>query len=404
MILQIWEDVKSLIRDSSIISILISLFLLSRAVGFLPFILPGAINYGTMCLTAMYVIYKSDSFDPCFLVLSVYLFVNILWNDPKPIFHPWERCAYFLLSLLAISSFAQSEYLRNFRKSILKVSLSICVLLSVLSFFCWFIGVNYMQREFVDLNKAGHFAGLFNHSMTLGPVAGISSVYLFYKSCKLNNYIYMLLSLFCVGAMLFSACRTAIVCTVIGIFVMIVTINIPRSQKIKIFSVVSIFLMLTFPIWKGYTELVISKQETNVSSGSMFMSRDNKWNARISEFSSNPILGIGFSSIDTQKDSMKKEGVVEPGSSWLAILSMTGIIGFIIIFSIIFNSVKICREKSKECSIYLSLIFFFCAFMITEGCVFAAGFYLGNILWLVLGCSFDYKYSCEFESEDVLIK
>ncbi len=58
------------------------------------------------------------------------------------------------------------------------------------------------------------------------------------------------------------------------------------------------------------------------------------------EFESSPLIGVGFDAIDLNLSSAsggydKDSGMVESGSSWLIILSMTGLIGAILLFPVL---------------------------------------------------------------------
>ncbi|MDP2455208.1 MULTISPECIES: hypothetical protein [unclassified Kaistella] len=87
-------------------------------------------------------------------------------------------------------------------------------------------------------------------------------------------------------------------------------------------------------------------------------------------------------------------GKVEPGSSWLALLSMTGIAGFILIV-FIFLSALIYLFKNKNdyiiSGILGSLLLFFMIHMSAEGYILAAGSLLFFYIWLLLGVIEGYK-------------
>ena len=160
------------------------------------------------------------------------------------------------------------------------------------------------------------------------------------------------------------------------------------------FTVLILFVAaLTFPIWGNVLNGVIQKNEANLAEGSFIASREDKWNARISEFESSPIIGIGFAAVDPALDVVGLGGTIEPGSSWLAVLSMSGIIGGILFLSVFLSGYKACRKMHTDKDALLSgLLTLFAVHMIAEGYVFAAGSFLCYLLWLVVGCCFDRKY------------
>ena len=109
------------------------------------------------------------------------------------------------------------------------------------------------------------------------------------------------------------------------------------------------FMIVLFPVWFPYTEVVREKTEAREAMGGQFSSRDDLWSARVAEFESSPIWGIGFSSVDLEKTSVRANGGIEPGSSWFFMLSSVGLFGTLFfsililrpIFKYMFNSNQI---------------------------------------------------------------
>ena len=87
-------------------------------------------------------------------------------------------------------------------------------------------------------------------------------------------------------------------------------------------------------------------------------------------------------------------GTTETGSSWLALLSMTGLIGFSIFCSIFFPIVRLLKTKalktrtSGEAALLLPLVAIFFTTMFTEGYVLAGGSFFCYFFWLLLGVSY----------------
>ena len=124
----------------------------------------------------------------------------------------------------------------------------------------------------------------------------------------------------------------------------------------------------------------------------MTSSRDELWNDRIQEFKSSPFFGIGFASISTKSNNHyynKEDGKVETGSSWLNILSMTGLIGVFIFCYIWIKTlylIYINLNRFPYTSSYLAaLIIFWSIHMGAEGYIYAAGSFLFFLLWLLIG-------------------
>ena len=397
--LNIIEHIKSINK----ISLIFSILMMTRAIGFLPFNIPSVLEHGGVICMALFCFHKHTHIEKIWLLLIVYLIINIVFSDINPIFNPWGRFVYFVTILLCVSPMLQSEYLRKIRQYIFIITIKMGIILSVITFFCWFLGINFMKYENLDITKAGLFSGLFNHSMVMGPIAGLSAIYLVHMFIKKNNWLYMLLALTCIGALLLSASRTAFICVAVSLIFLILKNQSNNIKTIKNISIIILGLTISFPLWRNVTDLLVEKQNNNLATGSTFSSRESVWNTRIDEFKSCPSFGIGFCSIDTSKNIISESGTIEPGSSWLAVLSMTGIIGFIIVFTIIIRSFICCAKTNEDNSLLLSLLIFFLIHMITEGYIFSGGSFLCFLVWLIIGCCYDKKYEAE-ETIDITME
>jgi hypothetical protein len=146
-------------------------------------------------------------------------------------------------------------------------------------------------------------------------------------------------------------------------------------------------LFSSFPLWSDKTENLLNKIEYSENQNDLTASRSMIWLARFEEFKSSPIIGVGFASIGkndlTNVD--KETGKIEPGSSWLAILSMTGLLGFISFLSLLPINDLFKRSKTQNEKLLLSMVFFFFIHMLAEGYIYSAGSGLFFLFWLVLG-------------------
>ncbi|WP_417177114.1 O-antigen ligase family protein [Bacteroides sp.] len=394
---QLYFDFIDSLRSIDKVVLVFVLMQFTKAVGFLPFF-PDFIGHVVMLSMSMYVIFKMDGFSVKMLTILLYMIFNILNCSPNGIFNPWLRFALFVVLLIAVSPLVQSKYLRVLRRDMLNAVLWIASVLSVLSFFCRFLGINFMLGiTNSDYNTAGTFAGLFVQSMMLGPVAGISTVFLAYQAyvseIKTTKKWYLAASLACFAAVAFSASRSALLATITGVTFMLMKAINDGQKFFKILASIWIIASLTFPIWGSALDGIIEKNNNNIIAGKSFYSREKKWNARITEFKSNPMFGIGFSSVNPQLDEVGVGGTVEPGSSWLAILSMSGIIGCGLFLMIFWNGYNACNQLyDPDDALLLGLLILFAVHMIAEGYVFAAGSFLCFLLWLIVGCCIDRKY------------
>lgn len=382
------------VKHYGLVPLILAIIVLHTWIGAIPY-LPKLAIVAALSISVVYQLKGRIQINIEWLVLLVYIPINILVTGPEPVFRPWERFAIFAVVLLSVGSVISNRRALQFRQRVFDSVLLLLVIISIASFFAYFLGVNYFTDRntgdfYTDyVGSAGHFSGVTTHSMILGPIAAISSIYLFYLSFvegKVKNYIP---TVFCVGALLFSASRSAIVGAVVGILTILYYRSEKKSNFIKYLLIFVIIALVTFPLWQSALDGVISKQAARASEGGVFDSRSVKGICRIQEFLDNPICGIGFCSIDPrgQDNYDKITGQIEPGVSWLAVLSMLGIIGLILVINIVYKSFRRCLMNRNI--LVLSLVMFFLVHLFGEGYIFAGGNPLTLVLWMIIGQAYD---------------
>lgn len=370
------------------------ILMMCRFVGFV--YIPQPIIYTTLILFTAYSLLKNKykSYNTSFLIFLVYIPIQLLIVRPDPLFRSWERYALFVLLIVCVSPLLLSRAHAERRMQIFQIAMVFCAFLGVGSFFAKFLGINYMYRHIEHYFGCGTFGGLTMHSMVLGPIAGIGTIYCCYKSFEGNKKTYWVLTLFCVASVMFSASRSALMATICGLTIALYRIMGSASKYIKALICIIILSCVSFPMWGSALDAVIEKNEKNIGSGGAFSSRDSKWESRIEEFRTHPFLGTGFDALDINisgyHDVDRTTGTIESGSSWLIILSMTGIIGGAIMIPILFNSflrVYWCRTKHGGliCGVYAM----FLVHMIAEGYIYYGGSPLAFLVWLTIGVAYD---------------
>ena len=377
-----------------LISAIVILLLASSVTGF--FLMPKLYYYGSIVAFGLLVVFsfRGARIGPFSLVLFLAICAfSIMINDPPKYFRAWQRYFAFILIIVTVAPLFTSIELQDLRRQLFTTIMWFCVILSLGSFICFFLGINYFVRNDEVLSiEAGHFSGLFCHSMLLGPIAGLSAIYTFvaFLSQKKNRILLLIISICCIGSNLLSASRGAIGACILGLFVAYMFFfrnNMSRGLIIGLFAFA--ILAASFPLWSNLTEFVMTKQENNIVEGGTFISRESIWAIRASEIRNHPFTGVGFCCVDsgiTYVDN--RTGVIEPGSSWLAVFSMTGILGFISFLLLFIQSVRKAtsmNNQAESCLMCASLAFF--AFhLVIEGYILAAGSFLCILYWLLLGC------------------
>lgn len=351
--------------------------------------------YISYIITLIYMIHKKFiCYANPLLFFIIYIPINIIITNPNPIFNPWGRFAAWLLVFLLFSPINRNEMAINFRKQCMNSALLILSILTIGSFVCYFLNINlfndrYHEGEFYEVELGGHFSGLTCHSMILGPISAISMIYLSHLALQLKKKWIWILVAMSIGSGLFASSRSALLGGIAGILAVIFFKSETTTKFLKKIIAIVLLGIVSFPFWSNALDGIIAKNEINTDYGE-FGSRTALWNNRLDEFRSSPIVGIGFGAVDETRNKISSNGVIEPGSSWLCILSMTGILGFLLVVIILINSI-INWFFNKKSTYLIGIITFFTIHMTAEGYIYAGGVAPCLLLWLTIGCCYDKK-------------
>lgn len=320
--------------------------------------------------------------------LYVACLLSILSNNIPAFFNAYQRFALFVIMTLLLSPALVSDVLLAFRFKLLHV---IVYFLKYVVLFSFIFGIAHIGYENI------YFKGITKHSMLLGPFAAVCILYclcIFLRGDLENKkkILYSTLLLASLYCLLQAASRTAfIACAVSAIILLTVYYRKNFGKYFRIISILGISLALSYPLWNQYLDKLIEKNQGNMTSLSVD-SREVLWQARIKEFKNNPVMGIGFSTVDMNNkegSTYSSDGKVETGSSWLCALSMTGILGFIplciVFWSVLVSVWRLCDYIPLLSSFLIALQCFWILHMMTEGYIYAGGSSLFFCLWLLLG-------------------
>lgn len=376
-------------------ALLIALLVVWRLVGGTPQIPAVAVIIAyTICL--VYYVSTKPRVDALSLSFLGLLLLALILSSPDEVFRSELRFGLFCLVFLVASSLLMSADIRYTHRQALIFVCRICVVLSVVSFFCYFLGINMMTSQYTDSgyiedyeNALGGFSGLFIHSMVLGPMASISAIYAFDKALRNRKTVYWLLWVLCVGAVFLAASRAAVFALLVSLAVVLYSLR--KSEKIgNAVLILAIVFSIMLPSAGFITSRVLEKQRQREELGrGLFDSRDDKISYRLQEFWEHPLQGVGFAAIDpTLGDEFNPAtGTIEPGSSWLCVLSMSGLLGFIPFLIIVMRAwLNLIKAKKRESTFYLieGMFVFFAIHLLFEGYLFSAGNPLCLFVWLVI--------------------
>lgn len=396
---EIKNFIVSYYRESNKPTFWFAVIILSQVIAFIPPV-PSVVIYAVYIAYAYYVLRQHViSFYLPLLIFLAYIPIQLIIVDPNSMFRSWERFVLFALLLVCVSPLINSEKSIDYRRTIFRLSLVVCAFIGIGSFFARFLGINYGATKGTNFMQViGTFGGLTLHSMLLGPVAGIGAVFCCWLGFLNRKYIYWIMAALCMFSVMFSASRSSLMAVVAGLTILIYKISGSAAIFTKIVVGVVMLGAVSFPIWGSALDDVIKKNEVNMAAGGAYSSRDALWESRMLEFESSPVLGVGFDAVDVDIARSvggynDETGMVESGSSWLIILSMTGLVGMIILFPVLIGSYKVVfQRESVYSALICGILTLFYVHMIAEGYIFYGGSLLAFLLWITLGVAHDCKY------------
>lgn len=387
--------IERLQRLGVLFPVLLSIGYIEISLGFLPSLPYPLVISLILCCVAFALLKGRIRVDTLCLAFLVIIPVTIVLAEPRAIFRSWERFGAFAMAFTFTSALLQNQTIRRYRKTAFYVFLLMATIIGSLSFFAYFLGINYMstEEEVIDeyLQNAGTFGGLTKHSMMLGPLSGLGTVAMMFLFFKTKKWYYLVPAGLCAFSVLFSASRSALLSMLIGFVVLVYTQSGGWRPFVKKLSIVLLVLITTYPLWGSAMDSVKEKHQRHAGETELFDSRSDKIECRLLEFENSPIWGVGFSAIEPKfKDNYGENGTIEPGSSWLGVLSMTGLVGLSFVIAMLSRGLKgLWRNREKSNSLVLACLLLLSTHMVVEGYIFASGNPLSYIFWLMVGLGTD---------------
>lgn len=350
-----------------------------------------------LAVAAAVCVTKAKKTSTALVLMAAACVLSLVFNQPPAIFQPWYRLGYFLVLLLALTPLTASRPLNEFRLNLFFWLMRFCVFIGAGSFAGYFLGINYMRHNTSGMiNVAGLFGGLVWQSITLGLLAGLGLVYLTVlhmenrKSGPRELYIRLGLMVACLGSILLSASRSALLAALVGVgYVFFMYFRHSPKKLFRVLIALFFLGIVLVPFVQHFGANTLAKQQANVGMGSAMASRSHLWEDRGNEFASSPLYGVGFASqkIVSFKQSLVT-GIIEPGTSYGAVFAMTGLLGGIPFLFILFGNLfkRAYRTPgSPPVSAAQAALALFSVHMIAEGYVFAAGSGLSAVFWATIG-------------------
>lgn len=381
---------------------IVAVLMVSKVLGFLS--LPAdIISYGLIIGIAVYNLKAGCKFDALTAAFVIYIPISLMIiTGPDPIFRAWQRFVLFIFLVVAVSPLVKNPKARDFRLRLFKGTVLCCAAIGVISFCCYFVGINFMRSTWdgSELNytvmTTGTFGGLTSHSMLLAPISGIGALTCIYLANVYQKRIFWIGAAMCLGSVLFAASRSTLAATLVGACIYFLCSSKGLGKNMKRIAGLVVIIAVTSPLWGSALDGIRAKNDaktaiaSSTTAGVNLGTRELKWKIRIDEWESSPLFGVGFCSV-SKEDAVSAGGKIEPGSSWLAVLSMTGAIGFILFCLLYFRACKISISPHERLGALIGgILVIFGVHMIAEGYIYSAGSFLCYMVWLTIGCATDY--------------
>lgn len=296
-----------------------------------------------------------------------------------------QRLFIFILTLVACSPITLSTKIVKFREKYLFCCLMIFPLLSVISLYCYFAGINCFLPD--DNDVSWDFSALFPHPMWLAAAVGLANGVILWLvfECKKNifKYFFLILLFFSLFLSVVAASRSALSASLISLCIIFLIKSKNVKKLILYICLTSVILSLTFPIYYKSSERMQAKME--YSKENKFGSRELHFSSGFKHLADEPLLGSGFAT--AYYGNQKVVGRLESGSGWLSILFQTGFAGFLVVCGIILRlkkNLKYLKTNSKL-QLYFVSFCFLCFHSCFEGYILTSGYYLCVLFWMLIG-------------------
>lgn len=289
----------------------------------------------------------------------------------------------------------------RFKERFLFVSLFGYAITGLLNNYAHIKNINYqlLHPNYAGLQYTIDFTGFTNNPMWLSAACGIGLIFFAYwmnllwgNGKKLYALLILPLMFLTLQTLVWGGSRSALGISIVSSLLLVWLSNKNVGKTILIFGAFAVMASIITPIILSDSERMQTKKGGfNFVDESGETSRTALWNARLEEFSSSPLWGIGFGV--TGIGDKARTGRAETGSGWLIVLSQTGIIGFTFALLLLKKAIlplKIIR-KNPRMALYTALLIYMSLHTLFEAYIFQSGWYLCFVFWLTVSILDDYR-------------
>lgn len=332
---------------------------------------------------------------PVSLFILVYGLTLVIHPHNEPALRTMRFIA-FMIGMAFFSPLFESRQLDSCRKLAAR---SIYVTLSLMVFLSFLVWIYILTTKGIIGIQCGEFhyygfRGIFKMGMTLSPASAVVALISFFRLLQTNNRneraIMAAMGLLGIIMCIVGGSRSALLALFLSLTILIFHkrnqiakfLKKPSGIILSLGALLAIALSLPTAL-----DAISRKYSISTEHGSILYSREKLWENRIDEFRSSPVIGIGyaneFPSDNGATDNLAK---IEPGSSWLSLLSYGGISGTAVFLWVMVMLVKkIWRNRnSTTFPLVCSMLVFLIINGTTEGWLMFAGAMMFPIFWLTV--------------------
>lgn len=319
-------------------------------------------------------------------------------------------CA-LICGLVFLSPLVSSPTLCRLRRSTAAGMLLMMIVAVVVSFIWWIVYQSGIDMpDFLQPDHKYAFSGVFNHGNALSPLGAIVAIFCLYY--LLDDNLTALAARIRIRASAPTVGIALLICGMIGATTCIIAgsritlpamlvglgyvIFIRRRRFMAMIRTKAGIITTAAILIVGATAMprmlrgIILKTELNMEHGTPFASRVRMWDARIEEFRSSPVIGIGYANEPLKS----KMGIIgkddlsidknEPGSGYLSVLSYTGVIGGVLMLAILLQIgyALWVNRRHKDVRLQIAILILLAINATCEGWLLYAGATLFSAFWL----------------------
>lgn len=351
--------------------------------------------FSVFCVIPVVVLLGSKHFkvNRVLMLFCVVSAISLILNRPVINYMSTLRFCFFCGMLCLLSPLIDNTPLRQFRQYLWRFTILMCQFVVVGSLLLFAI---------TSIMGKGDLLLISSHPMMLSAISAFVALVVTWrilsreeKVGKIRLTLDYLLLIASIMLIVWGGARSAMLGFGFAEIYLLVVFRKKLKAVGRVFLIVAAaaaFISIAGGEFTWRIEFKFNKAEEN---NSIIFSRQQLWESRLEEFCDSPIIGIGFANATRYSTLYDNEKVVvsdpnrveEPGSSWLSVLSNTGIVGFLILATWNLSLFTTIRQRRKAGDIvasqYGALLTFVIIHGAFEGWILYAGSFIFFIYWLL---------------------